>query len=69
MNNSEYLIAKKQVVCKLNRSGIKANQLDAAEVDLLIAQRIDEKMKALNSELLHRTLGYVLVCGSRRREC
>jgi hypothetical protein len=43
MKNSDYLKAKKEIVLKLKRSGIDANELDKTELDKMISEHLEEQ--------------------------
>ncbi|WP_283805000.1 hypothetical protein [Aliivibrio fischeri] len=43
MKNSEYLKAKKEVVCKLKSNGIDAEHLEDNDLTSLVAQHIGNK--------------------------
>jgi hypothetical protein len=57
MKNSEYLKAKKEVVCKLKSHGIEAKQLEDEDLEALIAQHIEEKSDANDLRIIASIIG------------
>ncbi|MGR5067561.1 hypothetical protein [Vibrio alfacsensis] len=60
MKNSEYLKAKKEVVCKLKSNGIDAEQLGDEDLTALIAQHIEEKNDASDLRIIASIIGLCL---------
>lgn len=57
MKNSEYLKAKKEVVCKLKSNGIDADLLDDKDLTALIEQHIEEKSDARDLRIIASIIG------------